>query len=51
MLVTDASKKFKKDGDTKNHKHMEDLKPIVDEIAKYANDMIDVGYIMKYAVS
>ena len=51
MLVGDASKQFKKDGDTKNHAHMEELKPYVDEIAKYANDMIDVGYIVDFDVS
>ena len=51
MLVGDACKQFKKDGDTKNQAHMEDLKPYVDEIAKYANDMIDVGYIVDFHVS
>ena len=51
MLVGDACKQFKKDGDTKNQAHMEDLKPYVDEIAKYANDMIDVGYIVEFHVS
>ena len=30
---------------------MEELKPYVDEIAKYANDMIDVGYIVEFHVS
>ena len=51
MLVGDACKQFKKDGDTKNQAHMEELKPYVDEIAKYANDMIDVGYIVDFGVS
>ena len=51
MLVGDACKQFKKDGDSANQKYMEDLKPHVDEIAKYANDMIDVGYIVNFDVS
>ena len=51
MLIRDARKTYKKDGEDLKHKHMDDLSEIIDEIAKYADNMVDVGYIMKFDVS
>ena len=50
MLIRDARKTYKKDGEDLKHKHMDDLSEIIDEIAKYADNMVDVGYIMKFDV-